>query len=50
MGRYAGQNIPGVALRPGVPPPGCEAPIVDAEVESDHPAAEDLSEDDNDGN
>ena len=34
MGLYAGQNIPCVALPPGVPPPGCEAPLVDVDVES----------------
>ena len=39
MGQYAGQNIPSVALRSGVPAPGCEAPLVDADVESDHRAA-----------
>lgn len=48
MGRYAGQNIPSVALPPGVPPPGCEAPLVDADVESED--SSDSSDDDNDGN
>ena len=53
MGRYAGQNIPSVALPPRVPPPGCEALLVDADVEGDHPAAEDSSDssdNNNDGN
>ena len=53
MGRYAGQNIPSVALLPGVPPPGCEALLVDADVEHDYRAAEDSSDssdDDNHGN
>ena len=27
MSRYAGQNVPTVALPPGIPPPGCEAPL-----------------------
>ena len=49
MGRYAGQNIPSVALPPGLPPPGCEAPLVDPDVESDHPAAEDSSDSSDDG-
>ena len=30
MGRYAGQNFPSVALPPGIPPPRCEALLVDA--------------------
>ena len=49
MSRYTGQNIPGVALPSGVPPPGCEAPLVDADVESDHPATEDCSDSSDDG-
>ena len=39
-----------MALPPGVPPPGCEAPLVDADVESDHLAAEDSSDLSDDGN
>ena len=50
VGRYAGQNIPSVALPPGVPPSGCETPLVDADVESDHPAAEDSDSLDGGGN
>ena len=53
MGRYPSQNIPSAGLRPGVPHPGCEAPLVDADVETNHLAAEDssdLSEDNNEGN
>ena len=49
MGQYAGQNIPSVALPPGVPPPGCEAPLVDADLESDHRAAEDSDSSDHSG-
>ena len=53
MGQYAGQNIPSEVLPPGVAPRGCEAPLVDADVESDHPASEDSSDssdNDHDGN
>ena len=53
MGRYAGQDIPRVALPPEVPPAGCQAPLVDRDVESDHPAAEhssNSSDNDNDDN
>ena len=38
-----------MALPPGVPPSGCEAPLVDADVESDHPAAEDSDSSDDGG-
>ena len=53
MGRYAGQNIPSVALPSGVCPPGCEVSLVDTNVESDNPAtgdSSDSSDDDNDNN
>ena len=44
MGRYVGQNIPSVAHPPGVPPPRCEGPLVDADVESED--SSDSSDDD----
>ena len=34
MSRYAGLAIPTVALPPGIPPPGCEAPLDDADMDS----------------
>ena len=34
MSRYAGLSIPTLALPPGIPPPGCEVPSDDADMDS----------------
>ena len=42
-------NIPSVALPLGVPTPGCEVLLLDADVESDYLAADDSSDSSDDG-